>query len=255
LIVLELFVENSKEIIDKDEKLGHPLVVTYLIFSDVTLKEDVNNKVSTGEYLLHRSNLSDEVNMILSREYLFQIAQAYEIVETFLYNQVSEFINSKNSLQLFIDQRSNVSSTKSIRKALKTFSDRKNNRHLLNIIRSNCDIYSEYERSNIYDLDFGQWYEMFSEVRHCITHSKMAMTPELKDSHDAFFKKHFRIKKYDDKEILYIERLEALTLFSRIADFVLLIHKAISKECFQIDVNLESIKPILKMINNKTADN
>jgi len=40
--------------------------------------------------------------MIISRESLFQIAQAYEIVESFLYNLVAELIRLKSSLHLFV---------------------------------------------------------------------------------------------------------------------------------------------------------
>lgn len=252
--VLNSFVTQSKERIDTDPRVGHDLITSGLPFRDVTLAKGSDNlHMSTNFYNLSRANLKEEVDMILSRECLFQISQAYEILESFLYNMVAEFINTKTTFGVFIDPKSNSSTFSSTRKALKTLSDRKNNKHLLGIIRSNSSVFREHEKENIYDLDFQKWYDMISEVRHCITHSRMQVTKEFSSSLPSCFTDYFEVKSYNNEDTLFLDYQHCSELLTRISDYMFLIFKAITEDCTSQPVNFASIQHIIPDPHNATS--
>ncbi|MBB6112527.1 hypothetical protein SAMN05421821_11962 [Mucilaginibacter lappiensis] len=247
LYVLNSFVTQTKDRIEKESSISHELMTSGLAFRDITLDKEAESNLfmSTDYYRLHRLNLNDEVDMIISRESLFQVSQAYEIVESFLYSLVAELIRLKSSLQLFVNTNTNSSTFASIRKALKGFGERKNNRHLLSILRANASVFREFEKENIYDLDFEQWYEMLSEVRHCVTHSRSVVTPEIKKALPKCFNDFFEIKKYGEEEVIFVNESNGREIISRIADYIFLVYKAVAELCYETEINFHSIVPIL----------
>jgi hypothetical protein len=178
--VLDSFINQSKQLIRENKMIDDEFITACLTFRNVTLMGNVPNLYLTEAYSLGRYNLSEEVDMILSRECLFQVSQSYEILESYLYDMIAEFILKESQVNIFLNGNSDATSFESIRKELKNFKDRKNNKHLINILRSNCEVYALHEQDNIYDLHFGSWYDMFGEVRHCITHSRMIITRTTK---------------------------------------------------------------------------
>jgi hypothetical protein len=193
---------------------------------------------------LNRRNLTDEVDIIVSRECLFYVAQAYEILESYLYDQVAEYIIKKSTFHLFVNVKSNSSTPASIRRSLKALNDRKNNRHLLGILRANSSIYAKHEKVNIYDRDFSEWFEMLGEVRHCITHMRMELTNDTINAMPKSFKLYFQSRPRDNGLLLFLEYDKCSELMSNIADYVFFVYKSIVETCSTDKVTFETIYPI-----------
>jgi hypothetical protein len=123
--VLDSFINQSKQLIHDNSLIGEELITSCLTFRNVTLQGNVPNLYLTEAYSLGRYNLTDEVDMILSRECLFQVSQSYEILESYLYDMVAEFILKESKLNIFLNGTTAATSFESIRKELKNFKDRK----------------------------------------------------------------------------------------------------------------------------------
>ncbi|MDB5056433.1 MAG: hypothetical protein JWM44_4483 [Bacilli bacterium] len=245
-MVLETFGTQFKDHIDNDKRVGHDLIVGSLTFRNITVSKDASNLYLTESYLLGRSNLDEEIDMILNRECLFHVAQAYELVETLLYDIVADMIFIKGGLNIFVDNTSNTSDFKAIRKALKGLGDRQNNKHLIGIIRANCETFRSFETQNIHDIDFGKWYQILGEIRHCVTHSGMLVDSNLKHSLSKHLTGHVNTKVYQNKEYIYITPPMCRNLLSRIADFAFFCYKSTSEETYSQTVNFQNIEPILR---------
>lgn len=249
VMVLEVMVSKSKDQIDNDKRIGHDLIVGSLSFRNIAANKDKPNLYLTDSYVLGRSNLDEEVDMILSRESLFQIAQAYELLETFLYDIVADLILLKGGLNIFIDNSTSVSDFQSIRKALKSLNDRQNNKHLIGLIRANCPAFKSFEKANIYDFDFAQWYQVLGDVRHCITHNRMVVNANLKTSLSKCFKDHLVTKIYLNNEYLYATPTMCRNLLSRIADFTFFCYKSVSEASYKHSVDFQNIDFLLKGVH------
>jgi hypothetical protein len=249
-MVLESFVTQFKTQIDNDRRIGHDLIVGSLTFRNITVNKDTPNLYLTDSYLLGRSNLDKEIEMILNRECLFNIAQSYELLETFLYDIVANLILLNGGINIFIDASSNTSDFKSIRTALKSLNDRKNNKHLIGIIRANCETFRIFEKSNIYDLDFGQWYQILGEVRHCITHNGMVINNKLKPSLAKYFT-DVDTKIYLNKEFLYASPTMCRNLLSRIADFTFFCYKSVTEASYEGTVDFQTVEYLLSGLYNQ----
>lgn len=246
IFVLNSFVTQTKLRIENDERVGNQLISAALPIRDITVDKNTTNLfLSSDHYNLDRNNLNSEVDMILSRECLFQISQAYEILETFLYDSVTELIRLNNNLHLFVDNKVNESTFSSIRKALKSLNDRKNNRHLIGILRANCPVFTKHITDNIYDIDFEEWYEMLSEVRHCITHNRTEITNEMQNAMPVYYKLYFKNVDYVKSKVVFVDFQKCSELLSKIADFIFFVFKSITEKSLDVIVDFKTIQHII----------
>ncbi|SEO11446.1 hypothetical protein SAMN05192574_105356 [Mucilaginibacter gossypiicola] len=247
LFVLDRFVNQTKENINNNPTIGNELMGSGLAFWDVTIhKEDSLLYMPSNVYRLTRNNLKDEIDRILSREYLFQISQAYEVLETFLYDNVAELVLLLGSrAKLPDDYRSNKGTFVSIRKALKSLNNRTNNRHLTNIIRENSIPFCQNEKDNPFEINFNTWYEMLSEVRHCTTHRRMRLTSDIKHKLPVLFYDYMGIYKVGNAEYIYIEYEGCSKTLSMIAQYMFLIYKTVTDTCYGKTINFSHIQHIL----------
>jgi hypothetical protein len=251
-MVLETVGAHFKDKIQNDRMIGHDLIVGSLSFRNITSNKDEPNLYLTDSYLLDRSNLDEEIEMLLSRECLFHIAQAYEFAETFLYDIIADLILLKGGLQIFIDNKTMNSDFESIRKALKSLNDRQNNKHLIGLMRANCEAFALYEKNNIYDVDFSLWYQTWGEVRHCVTHSGMVVNSNLKRSLPIHFQGYIDIIKHMDVEYLYMDGAMCRNLLSRIADFIFFCFKSVSEASYGNKIDFQSIDYLLKGVYSQS---
>jgi hypothetical protein len=245
LMVLEVFVVKAKEQIENDSRVGHDLIAGSLSFRDLTLNKDQANLYLTDSYVLGRSNLDEETDMILSRESLFQIAQAYELLETFLYDIVADLIFIKGGLNIFIDGN-NSSDFHSIRKALKSLNDRQNNKHLINLIRANSESFNLFEKTNLYDNDFCKWFQILGDVRNCITHNRMVANKELKVALGKYLKDYIITAEYSNQEYLFATPTMCRNLLSRMADYIYFCYKSVYEASYDQKVDFQSIDFLLQ---------
>jgi hypothetical protein len=256
--VLFSLMVQSTERINGNQDIGHRLISAGLPFYDITVKEKPDTHMTCEQYKLNRDNLNDEVSMIMNRERLFYISQAYEVLESYLYNQVSNLIMLSGDFQVFVDPQKNTSTFASTRKALKGLGDRKNNQHLINILRANCDLFALHESSNIYNVDFKHWFIMLSLVRNCVIHNRSEVTKEIKNALPKCYLDRFTIVDKDEMKMLQINFGHCSQLLLDIANYMFFVHKAIIKRCYKIDLNITSVKEIfpdirfVRLTNDKT---
>lgn len=246
IYALSEFINKAKIDIEGNFNVNQDLLMgAGLSFRDITLKVgSINLFMPPDYYKITYSNLTNEVLLILSRECLLQISQSYELLETFLYNQVAEFISLSKTLHIQEDFSPKANTFASIRTALKILRERKNNRHLLKILRDNIPLFKEKELCNIYDFDFIEWYELISEVRHCVTHNRAKLTPVAKKALSGKTNDCFEIKIQDGYEFLFVTVDCCKQTISRIAEYIFFTHKAISEAAYNIKINFGSIQHI-----------
>ncbi|MES2426498.1 MAG: hypothetical protein V4560_05970 [Bacteroidota bacterium] len=235
------FSENIKN----DQKFtgNNTIIGSGLPFYDITVVEKPKVSLASGQYSLNRENLDSEIGNIMNRERLFYISQAYEVLESYLYNQVTQLIISNDNFQMFVDA-SGKSSFTTIRKALKGFSNRQYNQHLTSILRANCELYAQYESSNIYNIDFKDWFKLLGVVRNCVVHNRSEVTKEVKKDLPISYLNRFTIVRHGAKDYLHINFGHSSQLLLAIANYMFFVHKSITKRCYNIDLDVLSIKEI-----------
>ncbi|GAA4100454.1 hypothetical protein [Mucilaginibacter panaciglaebae] len=244
LTVLNSLVDRSKINIEVDQTIGNELHTVGFAFRDITLDIGTDNLfMPTDTYTLNRLNFSDEIGLILSRECLFQVAQSYEILETYLYNQVADYIRLNTNLQLPNDFNPQMD-FQNIRKALKRVKDRVNNRHLIDILRTNNTIFQAYEVNNIYNLNFKEWLDMFSETRHSITHYRMKLNNYLKDEIPDCFNNYFKIKVVEDEEYIFTGVNDCKEFLHILAGYVFFIYKSVTDGTFGTKTKFSTISHV-----------
>jgi hypothetical protein len=242
LFVLEAFIKQAKGQIEKDRQglSSEIFMASGLAFRDLTLiNAKFNLFMSSDTYTISLLNLQEEIDMIISRECLFHVAQAYEILESYLYDQVAEFIRIKSPFHLFLPSNSKTSSFKSIRVALKSLDDRKNNRHLIRIIRANSKVFADHETFNIHNIDYNDWFEMLGQIRHCITHMRMQLSADTTNTLPKCYSIYFAKRSYREIEFLFLDYGNCRNLLSDIAAYMLLIYKSLVETCFDHKIDFQ----------------
>jgi hypothetical protein len=87
---------------------------------------------------------------------------------------------------------------------------------------------------------------MFSEVRHCVTHSRMAITKDQQNRLPKCFENYFEIKTHGGVEVVYVTPYNTKEMISRIADYIFLIYKAVVETSSKTNVTFESIEPLIR---------
>ncbi|MGN6396556.1 MAG: hypothetical protein ACTHMI_13390 [Mucilaginibacter sp.] len=249
LSVLDSFTTQSQRRIEDDKQIGHDLITSGLAFRDITRDINENNLfIPSSVYRLNRLNLSQEIDLILSRESLLQVSQAYELLETFLYNIVAEYILLNPALELSNDFKGNRSTFEAIRLGLKRMKNRINNRHLTEILRNHNSQYKYHEKTNIYDLDFSQWLEMFGEVRNVVTHNRMRLTEYFDPSALWYnlFVETFSVTEVDGELALFVTVNNSKHLIQRVADYIFFVYKTCSDEYLGQLTNFRTIEYMFK---------
>ncbi|WP_179416155.1 hypothetical protein HDF19_08460 [Mucilaginibacter sp. E4BP6] len=238
---LSILMKNAtKEIINNNLYSTGTLIGKGLGFRDVTLEKGLGNHfVPRNHYAISKDTAKSETEMILSRECLFQVAQSYELLESFLYNAVAEFISYKQPIEVLERLNTDNTSFESVRAKLKRMKDRTNNHHLLSILRDNIKQFKENETHNLYDFDFTTWYFLISEARHCITHRRTKITKQLSSLLEHPCNIYFNI--IASEQVIFIQDHVCHELLKRIAEFIYLVYKTVSEVCYNDKVNLTSI--------------
>ena len=233
LSVLDIFLSQSKQKIESNTLIGNELFNSGFAFRDITISKELDNLfMPTDFYSLNRINLTDEIELILSRESLFQVAQAYEILETYLYNQIADYIRLNEELILPKDLRITSRRFSDVRLALKRMQGRTNNRHLLGILRENNLIFQYHEVNNVYDLNFNDWIEMISEVRHSITHNRTQLNTYLQNELPETFDRYFKVKQLNGETYIHTSVQDCKELLHTLGGYIFFIYKAVTDGTF-----------------------
>ena len=174
IFVLDDFVNNFRNDLTKRETIDRDLISSISVFRDLSKMEKGDNLYTTGySYRFRTSDLKEEIDIILSKEYCLTLSQAYEVFETYLIELYTELL-------LFFPEHLvtlKVLSTKlhlpktSLKEYIKEKIGReKNNRKFINSSRKLSKHFTQHETKNIYNINISTWFDLVSELRHNIVH-------------------------------------------------------------------------------------
>src|SRR6266542_6317608 len=205
--------------------------------------EKGDNLYTTGySYRFRTSDLKEEIDIILSKEYCLTLSQAYEVFETYLIELYTELL-------LFFPEHLvtlKVLSTKlhlpktSLKEYIKEKIGReKNNRKFINSSRKLSKHFTQHETKNIYNINISTWFDLVSELRHNIVHNRQVVSDKLllflKDYERAkLFSKYFARKNTYDGVIIFLTKDNFHKNNALLNEFAYFIFKSLS-----IDNNLD----------------
>jgi hypothetical protein len=243
IFVLNSFVKNFRDDLQKRESFDRELMAATSMFRDLSKITKGNNLYQTGySYSLRTSVLESEIEIILSKEYCLTLSQAYEIFETYLANIFTElFFNTPDYLvELKLSETKLHLSKKLLKEFVKDKLGReKNNRKYINSLRKLSPHFVEFETKNIYKLNISSWFDLVSELRHNIIHSRQVISDKLleflKDNQRAkLFKEFFERRTTSDGLVIFLTSEKFTIVLDRLNEFAYFIFKSLS-----IDNNLD----------------
>ncbi len=230
-------LEYQKTFTDPDSKF-YEIIDSTIAIRDLTLEKEnkpyYNLHPVNLYYRLNRDNLESQNSRLISRECGFQIAQAYEELEMFLYNIIATYIQKNrpvNDIDISLNDEIDLLE---IIDRIKILKNRINNKHLLKILRKISPNYRELEGENLRKLNFIDWYDSYSQVRHAVIHKSQilnkAKISKMNSSKKDLLRKHFPFIEHRDEFHLNFKDKTASDAFTLTGEFAFLIFKSLSKK-------------------------
>lgn len=171
LYVLDSFIKQRQKKINLDFPYETELMMSASYIRDLSLIGPGTNLFPTGfDYELNTSNMADEVDRLLSHICCLSIAQAYEVMESFLKDCVSSFCSVNNAnIMLGIDE--DLTTFESIRLTLDHIKE-PNYKGYLKLLRKASISYSKVEINNYRHINLSLWLKVMTKVRHDIVHNR-----------------------------------------------------------------------------------
>ncbi len=222
----------------KSEDFEYPILASTLIIGDLTGTSDKGWKINfpTGySYQLEIDNISDRIDLLISREAMRCIAHGYEALEKFIYDIISKFLslNKTKYTSLTTKYIKSHETLEETRDSIRTIRG-KNNRDILSFLRKISPIFSSGELTNNENINLKEWYEVLSRVRHGITHAnfkiiednKFKLTSEQIKILNKYFPNEPKEKFYD----LKIDKESADKILNLMTEYGFFIFKSLSEE-------------------------
>jgi len=205
-----------------------------LIMGDLTGPSDNGWKLNypTGfGNSIRLPEMSDNIDKLISREGMRNVATAYEILESFLFDATAIF------LKLNPDKRSHAKKIEKptdadLKEQIRLYRGR-NNKELLRLIRTICPRFKTSETQNTPNINLKEWYITLSHIRHAIVHSlfrldlsKVNFTKYQRQVLDHYFSYQL----HDDIAELTLSYEQANRTMVMIAEFGFLLFKSFSIE-------------------------
>ncbi len=230
-------------------------LVSTLAIRDMTLDQEsdvyYNLHPLNYKYSVDQENLILQNERLVSRECGYQISQAYEELENYLYQIISTHIYRNRPLAGIDESLNFCSSKEEILKNLRGAKNRKNNKHLLRYLRIISNEYKSLEKVNWRRINLAKWFNAFSEIRHSVVHRSHVLDSSIIDKMDtvdlSIYKNHFPLKKSENNCTLNLNYNNANKVFIYTSEFAYLVFKSLS-----VDYNLEwDVLPKIIRLQNR----
>ena len=145
---------------------------TALIMGDLTGETDNGWKLNYPTEFnnsIELSEMPNNIDELISREGMRNLATAYEILESFLFNLTASFLKLNPEL-LKSAKKIKAPIKDSLYKKIRLYRER-NNKELFKLIRSLSPTFKRFETQNNLGINLKDWYITLSHVRHSIVHS------------------------------------------------------------------------------------
>jgi hypothetical protein len=245
LIVTEVFLKNHKEYQVLRDPENRQLISAITSYRDLSFPKGQNNLFSPRfSFSLTVDELERRIEDIISQQACMSIAQGYEAFESFLINILVEVLNRhpEKAVKLNVIEEGTVLTRSELKKLVRS-KQGTNNKGLLGFVRRLSAHFREYERNNIFEVNFSEWFDMISMVRHILVHERQKISDGLLDylktkKVNEMFERHFTRRKIEADVHISLNRHSASDILNWMNSFAHFIFKGLSIEC-----KLESIVP------------
>jgi len=224
-------IKEIEKQLESSSGLG-PHIGTTLIIGDLTGKTDNGwkyNYPTEFQIEIERHQMIESIEKLISQNGMTFLANCYEILESFLFNIIGEFLNTYPSYQKLLKEKKENSTDK--KEFLRKYYRSKNNTELFKLLREISLEYKKSEKINNSGMDLKDWYYVITNVRHSIVHSlhfintkELSFNKHQMSIFNAFFT-HEKIKGY---EKLVMSDNESKKQINLIAEFGFMIFKSLS---------------------------
>jgi hypothetical protein len=197
---LEHILKSYPKVFEERNKT-EPLFGTAQIISDWTKSNDNIWEISNPTGISIISNLESE--RIISQECGYSYSQIFEALEKLFKDLV--FIKLKNNFAFFNQVRSSPKTLKFLNTTEQSRLTREKltgGNTLFEVIKIGClPIFEDFSLKNEYNYNFQKLWEIFSEIRHSITHSKSSISKSTIYKANKFNEKGLVNHFFNTKEI------------------------------------------------------
>ncbi|AUS06376.1 hypothetical protein [Pseudotamlana carrageenivorans] len=226
-----------KQIEKKNESNSgiEPFIGTKLIIGDLTGKSANGWKLNyPTEFQIEikgQEEMIKSIDTLISQNGMTFLANCYEILESFLFNIIGEFLNVYPTYQKHLKVKKELLTDQ--KEFLRKYYRSKNNTALLKLLREISPNYKESENLNNTDINLNDWYYVITNVRHSIVHSLHLLdTKKLNFSKNQMFiyKTFFSHEEIQGSWKLIMTYEETKKQINLIAEFGFMIFKSLSNE-------------------------
>lgn len=257
--------ENLKKFEKRNKKTIDYVHLSRLCVTDLSGENDNGweiNYLLEPVYMVPLDEYKEIIGNLLKRESAFTIAQGYEFFETFLKDIIAYTFHTipeawENYIKKNIKKNmgNDLNGWKDKIRKNKIFGDikrEKNNKHLFECLRGISSKISDAESKNNKSLCLEDWYEVYSEVRHAVTHSgseiEKSIIEKWPPERKSILEKYFPCKETDNSFKLNIEVDGANRILTLLCEYAFLIFKNIS---IVYNLNWEIFKNMKKNNNSR----
>lgn len=205
------------------------------------------------KYEIYLEDLEKFNDKLIKKNCAYFLAQSYEALEKFLNEIITQYILIKRPLE-FVSDNLNAELTFDATKAeLKKEKRGKNgNKYLLKILRKISAEYKNVERKNWKDINLIDWFDIYSEIRHAVTHKSQIIEKEIVENFSnkkkELFDNYFPCEETELGYLINIDHRQTSELINLTAEYGFLVFKTISKA---ENLNWEFLKKLYKNSNNR----
>lgn len=229
----------KKQIENTEKEMPDFALGSRLVISDLTGISDKGWKYyypTGGKHIVRLSNYDEEIEKIVKREVAYSISQGHEAFSTYLKDILACYFAENISEARRLKVLGNNDDLSSIIWAAKirNIKPGKNNKNIFNLIRNIRNNFGVSEVTNNENLNFKDWYHVFSIARHKITHTNSKIFKDDKDLKDLtpnqldYLKRFFPYQETDDYIFLNIPRIAGDTVLNLLSEYAFLIFKELS---------------------------
>lgn len=232
-------IENHSEESINRIMLGHRLAITDL--SEFPADGWRRYYPAPGLFGIEGKEYLNFTDSVIERESAWVTSQCYETLEIFIKNILSSFFQN-NQIYIEHDKMQKFLSAKEIGYEMGTVEDYKeflsysyrgkNNRKLIMIIKKVSPEFSELLTKNNRGIYLAEWYEVFSEVRHAVTHMRLILPNETVENFSPdqknYLNVYFPVENCSSGFRLKMNRKSVESNVNLTAEFAYLIFKCLS---------------------------
>jgi hypothetical protein len=210
-----------------------------LIISDLTGETDNGWDFyfpTDGKHIVTATNYDSEIDNLIKRETGFSLAQGFEAFSTFLKDILASYFMIKPYEGIrfnIIDERVDIKEI-DWGDAIRDFKSGKNNKNLFKLIRKINSDFEYSERNNNKQIDFKDWYTVYSLFRHKMVHESGKLLKTDKDFRNfnseqmRYLESYFPFLESEDKLIFNIKRKVGDISLKLLSEYAFLIFKELS---------------------------